>query len=82
MCLWLKALASTISQDNIYCHLETDNFFFENQHGFRQGFLCNTQLFEFTTDLHSNMDNLQTDCMFLDFSKAFDRVPHFSLISK
>lgn len=38
---------------------------------------CDTQLFELTTDLHFNMDNnLQTDSIFLDFSKAFDQVAH------
>lgn len=47
------------------------------------GFYCDTQLFEFTTDLHNNMDNnLQTDCIFFYFSKAFDRVTHCRLISK
>lgn len=39
------------------------------------------QLFQLTTDLHFNMnDNLQTDCIFLDFAKAFDRVAHGRII--
>lgn len=81
-CICCKMLEHIISS-HVYNHLETNNFFFPNQHGFRKGFSCDTQLFEFTTDLHSNMNsNLQTDCIFLDFSKAFDRVPHCRLISK
>lgn len=57
--------------------------FFPHQHGFRKGFSCDTQLFELTTDLHFNMnENKQTDCVFIDFSKAFDRVAHCRLISK
>lgn len=81
-CICCKILEHIISS-SIYCHLETNKFFFANQHGFRKGFSCDTQLFEFTTDLHNNMNsNLQTDCIFLDFSKAFDRVAHCRLISK
>lgn len=66
---------------NIYSHLETNNFFFDNQHGFRKGFSCDMQLFELITDLHNNLDNnLETDCIFLNFSKAFDRVAHCRVI--
>lgn len=41
------------------------------------------QLAEFTHDiLHFMDENLQTDVIFLDFSKAFDRVPKNLLLSK
>lgn len=53
------------------------------QYGFRKGYSCEAQLLEFTHDIHTNMDSgSQTDAIFLDFSKAFDRVPHCRLISK
>lgn len=81
-CICCKMLEHIIAS-HIYDHLESNHFFFPNQHGFRKGFSCESQLFEFTTDLHYNMnDNLQIDCIFLDFSKAFDRVAHCRLISK
>lgn len=52
-------------------------------YGFRRGLSCETQLYEFTTDLHFNLDSsFQTDVIYLDFSKAFDRVPHRRLITK
>lgn len=52
-------------------------------YGFRRGLSCETQLYEFTTDLHFNLDSsFQTDVIYLDFSKAFDRVPHRHLITK
>lgn len=81
-CICCKLLEHIIAS-HVFRHLESNNFFFLNQHGFRKGFSCETQLLELTTELHSNMNsNLQTDCIFLDFSKAFDRVAHCRLISK
>lgn len=72
-----------ILYSNIADHLDKNSFFFPKQHGFRAGFSCETQLFEFTTDLHLSLDSLfQTDAIYLDFSKAFDRVPHQRLICK
>lgn len=44
---------------------------------------CVTQLTEFAHDLSETMDNRKTvDGVFLDFSKAFDVVPHKSLLEK
>lgn len=81
-CICCKLLEHIIAS-HVYSHLETNKFFFSNQHGFRKGMSCETQLLEFTTDIHYNINNgLQTDCIFLDFAKAFDRVAHCRLISK
>lgn len=63
--------------------LDSNNFFHPSQHGFRKGFSCETQLATFLHDLHTNLDtNLQTDAIFLDFAKAFDKVPHQRLLLK
>lgn len=76
-------LLEHIIASHIYNHLESNNFLSSTQHGFKKSFSCNAQLLEFTTDLHSNLDmNTQTDCVFLDFSKAFDRVVHCRLTFK
>lgn len=65
------------------CHLNANNWLFENQHGFRYKRSCQTQLFELTTDLHDSLHkSLHTDAIFIDLSKAFDRVPHKRLIRK
>lgn len=81
-CICCKLIEHIIAS-HVYNHLESNCFFFHNQHGFRKSLSCETQLLEFTTDLHFNMNNnLQTDCIFLDFSKAFDRVAHCRLIAK
>lgn len=72
-----------IIASNIAQHLENNLYFFPQQHSFTKGLSCETQLLEFTHDLHSNMDgSSQTDCIYVDFSKAFDRVAHCHLITK
>ena len=72
-----------IIRDSIVSHLETNKLLNVNQHGFRSGRSCITQLLELIeiwSDLFDN--NLPYDCVYLDFSKAFDKVPHVRLLSK
>uniref|UniRef100_A0A6G5ABZ4 Putative endonuclease/reverse transcriptase n=1 Tax=Rhipicephalus microplus TaxID=6941 RepID=A0A6G5ABZ4_RHIMP len=80
-CICCKLLEHIITS-HIYSHLESNNFFL-NQHGFRKALSCDTQLLEFTSDLHNGMNsNKIVDCIFLDYAKAFDRVAHCRLIAK
>ena len=53
----------------------------EKQHGFFSGRSCNTQLLEVYHNIGEFLDKgFQTDVIYLDFSKAFDSVPHSILI--
>lgn len=53
------------------------------QHGFRKGYSTTTQLVSSIHVFSSILDRSgQVDIIFLDFSKAFDRVPHDKLIIK
>ena len=53
------------------------------QHGFRSGRSCETQLITTTHDLLSFFNSKsQIDVAILDFSKAFDTVPHAGLLGK
>ena len=62
-------------------HLSTHNI--NQQHGFRQYFSCETQLIKAINDLSKSINqHTQTDVILLDFSKAFDSVPHRRLLSK
>lgn len=68
---------------NIIIFLEANNFFYVYQHGFRKGLSCETQLAGLTYDITSSLDTgSQVDAVFLDFAKAFDRVPHHRLFLK
>ena len=67
----------------IFSHLTNYNILAEEQHGFQVGKSCETQLITTIDDLVNCLnDNAQMDCIFLDFSKAFDRVPHSRLCNK
>ena len=69
--------------NHVLTHLEENNLFTTLQHGFRRGHSCKTQLLLTYDDLIRSFDKtLQTDMAILDFSRAFDTVPHRRLISK
>lgn len=68
---------------NLIGHLTKNNFFTPYQHGFRSGFSCVTQLLEFYHEIALSYDDAkQVDCIFLDFRKAFDVVPHTFVMQK
>jgi len=64
-------------------HLERNNLLNPNQHGFRPNHSCQTQLILLAEDILKAMDlHYQVDLILLDFSKAFDTVPHKRLLTK
>ena len=68
---------------NFMRHLEANHILNPNQHGFRKGLSCETQLVELYHDILSNLHlGHQTDIIILDFAKAFDKVNHNKLIHK
>ena len=53
------------------------------QHGFRPNHSCQTQLVDFIDEIQRSMNTRQqADLLFIDFSKAFDTVPHRRLLNK
>jgi methylaspartate ammonia-lyase len=53
------------------------------QHGFRRNHSCETQLLNTVEELSRRLDMRQTiDLLILDFSKAFDAMPHRRLLHK
>jgi hypothetical protein len=68
---------------HIHKHLDKHKILSDRNHGFRSGFSCETQLIGTMNDLmKSNDAGIQSDVIILDFSKAFDTVPHDKLLHK
>ena len=68
---------------HIMNHMEEHSILTNLNHGFRSGFSTETQLITTTQDLLSSFDSgKQIDMAILDFSKAFDTVPHDRLLYK
>ena len=73
----------TILRDEIVSHLEGNNLISPDQHGFRSGRSCITQLMESIHDWVDSLENKQpVDVVYLDYKKAFDSVPHERLLVK
>ncbi len=68
---------------HIMDHCKQYNIILDNQHGFRAKRSCETQLIETIEDIarSRNFGNV-IDLLILDFSKAFDTVPHKKLLLK
>ena len=72
-----------IIRESIFKHLEEHNLLTEHQHGFVTGKSCVTNLLGVMDDWTKALDNgTPIDAIYLDFSKAFDSVPHQRLIKK
>ena len=64
-------------------YLKTNHLILPTQHGFMKGKSCATNLLHTLEVLTKAVDNGQAaDVVYLDFSKAFDKVPHTLLIGK
>lgn len=81
-CICSKILEHIVVS-NMMKHFDKNNILSDCQHGFRPKRSCETQLISLTEELHQNLENKeQVDMVVLDFSKAFDKVPHKRLLSK
>ena len=72
-----------IIRDDLISFLEQNNLLCRNQHGFRKARSCLTQLLLHIDIVLSNLlENKDTDVIYLDFAKAFDKVDHQILLKK
>ena len=68
---------------NMYNHLISNNLLTKNQSGFRPGDSVTNQVIFLVDKMHSPLDiNLEVRSVFLDMSKAFDKVWHEGLLFK
>ena len=64
-------------------HASENCLFTPAQHGFRPGRSCTTQLLTVAEDWSKwDEEGLPYDCIYLDYRKAFDSVPHERLLAK
>jgi hypothetical protein len=62
---------------------EMSEWLYEGQHGFRPGYSCESQVVTVCQDIADSLDEgVRTDAIIIDFSKAFDLVPHDRLLTK
>lgn len=81
-CTLCKVMEHIICK-HILNHLEKNGILTALQHGFRKMHSCETQLLLTLDDLMSAYDQkCQVDTGILDFSRAFDTVPHQRLLGK
>ena len=76
-------LLESILKVKITNHLNKFNLISDNQHGFRRNRSCVTNLLQFYDKIINDYDEeRRTDVIYLDFKKAFDKVPHKRLLKK
>jgi hypothetical protein len=70
-------------RDHLIDHLESNSLIHDTQHGFRRKRSCLTNLLDFFSKVINVYDHHKAvDVIYLDFQKAFDKVPHRRLLHK
>ena len=76
-------MLESIIKDDIVSHLEKHKLIRPTQHGFMKGRSCTSNLLTFLEKVTAAVDDGDAvDIIFLDFAKAFDKVPTERLLKK
>ncbi len=76
-------LLESIIKDHIMQHLDNNGLIRDTQHGFMKGRSCTTNLVTFFDKVSAAVDRGDpVDIFYLDFAKAFDKVPRERLLVK
>ena len=76
-------IMETILRNTLVKYLEENSLINSSQHGFRNKRSCLTNLLDFYNDVFNIFDETKAvDIIYLDFQKAFDKVPHQRLLKK
>ena len=82
---FLSKIFEKVIYKSMFEYFQNNNFLSVHQSGFRSGDSCVSQLISITHELYKSMDatpSLETRGVFLDISKAFDKVWHEGLLYK
>ena len=72
-----------VLREKIVHYLETNGLICNIQHGFRKGHSCLSELLDHIDDIMTGLtDSKDTDVIYLDYAKAFDKVDHDLLLKK
>jgi len=70
----------TIIRNSVVKYLETNMLILNSQHGFRKGHSCLSNLLVLLNKVTGSISSGEAvDVIFMDFAKAFDKVPHIRL---
>ena len=76
-------ILESIIKDQLVEYLQKHSIIAPSQHGFTSGRSCLTNLTEFLEFVTNQLDHkTPVDAIYLDFSKAFDKVPHKRVLLK
>ena len=76
-------ILESIVKEHIVNHLDRFKLIKDSQHGFTSGRSCLTNLLDFFEEVTKDLDeDTVLDLVYLDFAKAFDKVPYCRLFSK
>ena len=76
-------MMESIAKTNIHEYLDKNNLINTTQHGFVKGRSCLANLLEYLEYVIKAVDNKQgVNVVYLDFAKAFEKVPHKRLLEK
>jgi hypothetical protein len=72
-----------VIKEHMMEHLTKNKLISDSQHGFVAGRSCTTNLLTFQEEITKYLDDgIPVDVFYLDFAKAFDKVPHGRLLIK
>ena len=81
-CVEVKIMESIVC-DSMLTHIFTNKLISEFQFGFLRGRSVESQLIYYSNFLAESLDDsIPVDVFYLDFKKAFDKIPHSILLSK
>ena len=70
-------------RSHVMNHMKMNDFFMNKQYGFITGRSTTLQLLEVMDKWTETLDRRESpDCIYIDYQKAFDKIPHSQLISK